>query len=579
MANDKSNPGKDGKTAQGKRPYATLDLKATEIKTEPKPAEKTPGPAPAAAYATANTGSGAAGDGAKVKADAAAASASSAQASASAAQKNPGPGDAPSAARPRPPEASPAAPAKSSGSFISHLAAGIVGGVLTLTGAQWALPQLGVDGSVSRLEGDNAALAKRLDAVEKTAATSAAAAPQVDVDGLEKRIAEVEKAAGQIPVLSENQKQLVADTKAALAGAASDAGTPELITRLGKIENQMQALTNAGANDPNAGRVEQLAALIGKVSDLETSLATQLSALRQNVAADVEARLVSATAASEAAKSGTQRIDRDVAGIKSDIANIDQRLQSLQSERDRLAAALDVTKSDTERLRGTVEHLKQDTAKPADVSAAVAPVAEKISSLEAGVERVMQAESDRRLSAERVVLALQLQNLKRALDRGQGFAAELAAVKKAAGPAFDFTALEKLQDTGVPSVAELTAAFREGANRAIDADSEAEDATVVDRLLAGAKSVVRVRKINHEPDDKSTEAVIGRMETALNDGRFEAVLQEAKDLSPKAQDASRSLLDKIAARASIDAAIAKLEDQLKASLVSGTPGKDPNSAP
>lgn len=87
MANDKSNPGKDGKTAQGKRPYATLDLKATEIKTEPKPAEKTPGPAPAAAYATANTGSGAAGDGAKVKADAAAASASSAQASASAAQK------------------------------------------------------------------------------------------------------------------------------------------------------------------------------------------------------------------------------------------------------------------------------------------------------------------------------------------------------------------------------------------------------------------------------------------------------------------------------------------------------------
>jgi len=127
-----------------------------------------------------------------------------------------------------------------------------------------------------------------------------------------------------------------------------------------------------------------------------------------------------------------------------------------------------------------------------------------------------------------------------------------------------------LKETGVPPLAELNKDFRVAADRAIDADAEPDNATVVDRLWAGAKSVVRVRRVDLKPDDKSAEATVGRMQVALNDGRLPDVLEAAKDLSPKAQDAVRPFLDKVSARVSVDTALANLESQLKSSLATGS---------
>ena len=139
-------------------------------------------------------------------------------------------------------------------------------------------------------------------------------------------------------------------------------------------------------------------------------------------------------------------------------------------------------------------------------------------------------------------------------------------MKKVAGSQFDLSALEKLQETGVPTLPELTKEFRTAADKAIDADSEPEDASVVDRLWAGAKSVVRVRRIDLKSDDKSTEAVIGRMQVALAGGRLADVVDQAKELSPKAHDAMQPFLEKVAARVSVEAALQNLNSQLKSSI-------------
>lgn len=168
--------------------------------------------------------------------------------------------------------------------------------------------------------------------------------------------------------------------------------------------------------------------------------------------------------------------------------------------------------------------------------------------------------------------------MQRALDSGRNFSAQLADVKKVAGNQLDLSALEKLQDTGVPTLAELTKDFRTAADKAIDADSEPADASVMDRLWAGAKSVVRVRRIDLKADDKSTEAVVGRMQVALNDGRLEDVLEAAKELSPKAQDAIQPFLEKVEARVSVDTALANLDSQLKSSIA-GSPPQPPKPAP
>lgn len=588
-------------TQPGRRPYATLDLKATEIKVtsigdktksftaamtrdqatpEPAPSrDSVPRPTPAGSYATTDT----------MRIDTAAAAKPDAKPQTAASAPASRPTAAASAPATKTSSVSTPAPGapvekivvQKRGGFFSHMAAGLIGGVLALAGSDWALPQLGLPGFDMRLGNsslgvDTTALDQRLKALEKKPAANGDSGKALAA--LEERLASFEKTAQTIPALSENQSRFVAETKAALAASESNKGTPEQLERLGKVETQLKALNDAGANDPSAGRLAQLAALTGKVADLETSLGTQLTALRKSVADDVDGRILAVTEASEAAKSGTQRIDKDVAGVRSDAIRSAERLQAMKADNDRLAENLKLAQEETAAIKSALDTLKGASAKPADIAAAVSPVSEKLALLDRSVQDVLKAEADRRTNAERVLLSLELQNLKRALERGQKFGAELDEVQKAAGNKIDLTPLAKFKDQGVPGLGDLTRDFRVTANAAIDAETEPAGAGVVERLIAGAKSVVRVRKVDHNPDDKSAEAIVSRMETALKEARLVDVLSEGKALSPKAQDAARPFLDKVAARVSVDTAVASLETQLKSSF-GGAPAETPKSAP
>lgn len=540
MADKNDDPIKAG-TSSGtsKRPHATLDLKATEINA-------TPQPAPASSYASSGTAKSDSKPQQKPT-DTEAGKASLASASTSQSKS----------------DRTMNAPERKRGGFFSHLAASLIGAILALAAAEWALPQLGLSGSTSRLADTATALDARVKLLEtKNAAPLSSEANEAT----ESRLAALEQTVTSIADIKDSQSRLVAETKAALASAASDAGEPEQLTRLSAVENKLKALADAGANDPNAGRLEQLAALTGKVADLETSLATQLTALRKSVAEDVEGRILSATEASEAAKSGTQRIDRDVASVKSDAVRIEERLLAMKTETDRTAAAAKLTQEQSSALKSELDGLKSSTAKPSDIAAALGPLTQKLAGLEQDLQAIVKAEGERQANSQRIVLALELQNLKRALNNGQSYSAEFEDVQKTVGSNIDLSSLAKFKDQGVPSPDELAKEFRTAAYAAIDSETEPENASVVDRLIAGAKSVVRVRKVNHTPDDKTTEAIVGRMENDLKEGRLSDALAQAQDLSPKAQDAMQPFLNMIAARISIDNAVAAIEAKLKSSL-------------
>ena len=109
--------------------------------------------------------------------------------------------------------------------------------------------------------------------------------------------------------------------------------------------------------------------------------------------------------------------------------------------------------------------------------------------------------------------------------------------------------------------------FKAAAFKMIDADEAPTDGSVINRLLAGAKSVVRVRKVSQIAGDASVEAVVARMEAALKEDRLGDVLQEAKTLPPRVQDAARDFLAKVEARNAVDGALSTVEAQLKSSLV------------
>lgn len=572
MADDTNDRRKGGPAAgapsAAKRPFATLDLKATEIKITPvqgiskspaaKAAQGTPMPqpntpqslaseirpedvpTPAPAWTYAVPGSAQSPTGRTTASSAATGTAK--------------PGEPPANVI-----------IQKRGGFFSHLAASIVGGLLATAGLYWALPQLGITLPALPQSNDTAAIAQRLQAIEKHPGNTA---------DLEARLAALEKSTSRIPALLESQTRLVADTKAALASTASDTGVPELLTRLSTLEDKLKTVQDASATGGNTGGGEQITALAGKVSELENTLATQIADAKKTLTSDVDQRLADITAATATAKSGAERFDKDIAGMRSETATLSERLAALKDENSRLAATAKLAAETSADLKSDLRAVKESAASPADLTSAVEPLNKKLAALESQVKELTEADEQRRAEAERAVFALQLQNLKRALDSGRDYAPELAAVKEATSEKFDLAPLAAHADEGVPSKTDLQKDFRTAANAAIDAEAEPADGNVVDRFLASAKSIVRVRQVDHPVDDKSTEAIVGRMQLAIDDGRFADALHEAQTLPAKAAAAAKPYVDRVAARVSIDQAIAKIEDQLKASAASDSAGQE-----
>ena len=240
MADDPKDRRSDGQSADtpsapgatstaSKRPYATLDLKATEIRITPVPdnsqsyasaatrgyamprtdkvdTEKTPRPAPPSAYGSETTVPPAS---TYIRTE----KVTDMKSAAAAATSKP-------AAPPPLPKSEPVIVQKRGG-FFSHLTAGVIGGVLALAGSEWALPQLGIVGTTSRIADDTVALGQRLQALEKKPVAAAAEGQKSDTQ-FEARLADLEKAAQKIPALTESQSRLVAETKAALASSAGE---------------------------------------------------------------------------------------------------------------------------------------------------------------------------------------------------------------------------------------------------------------------------------------------------------------------------------------------------------------------
>jgi len=588
MTSKQQGPGKDDPRNEdgpgSKRPHATLDLKAVEIK-----GTKSDDGKPSTAAATT---AGAPGTTTTGKAEEAKASTSTPPTPAqSATDSSAARSAAGSAATPASSSAKPAGPPPRSsgsgfGSFLTHTAAGILGGFLALLGADTLGPigrELGLPTGGMQWSDAANKMQQRLAALEQSLRTTAADADLVDkLAATEGRLAKLDQLEKDMSALRDENAKLAASAKAMEEQLAQQpaAGAPAVADgRIDELEQQLKALAASAERDPQPGRIPQLAAITGKVADLESTLGTQLAALRNSVTEELDKRLAATAEASESAKSGTQRIDRQLAEVRTENTRTTQRLEALKADGDRTGQTLRVLQEEAGSLRSGLDALKGDvdarlaaTAKPADVAKAVAPVAEKISSLEQNLAGIVKAEADRKTNAERILLSLELANLKRVIDRGQSYARELAEVKKTAGTAIDLSPLARYQDEGVPTLPELASSFRPIAHKMLDAADEPAEGSVIDRLLSGAKSVVRVRKVSHSADDSSPEAIVARMDAALKEARLGDVITLSKGLDAKALAPAEDWLSKVAARHAVDSALGAIEGQLKSSLAgSGTP--------
>jgi hypothetical protein len=493
MANNKEEAGKGTPrpgemSATTRRPYATIDLTASEVGGSSK--DKPPSPA-----ASAASSSSAASGKAQAEADAK---------STASQPKPPGSGASGGSSSGDPPGAKGAAPAKGmaipSTTLLSHLAAGAAGALIVVAATQFLTsgrpaPALDSGDAVRRLTDIENALGTR---------------PGAGVRG---RIEELSRTTG---ALGEAQAKLVREAKA-LEGKIS--GTqevpPEIATRLAKLE---EALGAVSAADPSA-QSPQVAALAGKLAELD-------KAVRQ---------------VSEAVRSAAARQDSE--------------LSALRTEAGRLGQRIDVVK-------GEVEERVKSAAKAADL----APLTSKLAVLERDAQTIIKSEADRAANATNILLALELANLKRAIDRGEGYAEELARAKKVAGSSVNFAPLERYMREGALPSRELARSFGKTADAMIDAESETADSSLLERMLSGARSIVRVRKVGQSNDDVSLQAIIARMEAALKDNRLTDVLEQAKKLPPKAALAGEEWIKKVEARQAVEKAIGEVETSLRSSL-------------
>lgn len=551
---DRKDPPPKGSDTGSKRPYTTLDLKATEVRT-PSSSSAQPSGETKASAATGTPASAAAKD------DQSAAAARVAAAAAAVTTPRPT-----ARAEPRTETGSSgpgSAPPSNWSAYGSHAAAGAAGGLLALIGSFLIGPSQDTRPASTDLV---QSLNTRIAALEQQAkqGQSLPAETARRLTGVESGVAQIADLNRAVTALREQQAKL-SEQAEALRSAAARSPDRETAARIDKLQEQLAALAAMAAADPqNAGRIPQLAQILGKLNDLESALTTRLASLRKDLTQDIDTKTAAVVEASEAAKSGVQRLDRDVTESRSEATRSGQRIDTLKAGTDRLDQGLRSLQTETAALKTAIDAVEGQLR---TTTSAFAPLSNKVAGIEDSLQNVVRADGDRKTAAERIVLSLELGNLKRALDRGGSYAAELDAVRKRGGTNFDLSALERYQHDGVPLEAELAREFQTVANAIIDADTEKPDASLMDRLLSGARTIVRVRKVTHAAGDTSTEAVVGRMEIALKENRLGDVLAEAGKLSARAAVPAQDWLKKVEARQAVQTSLAAVDAALKASLV------------
>ncbi|MBY0224431.1 MAG: hypothetical protein K2Q28_01325 [Hyphomicrobium sp.] len=521
-SNDKPNDKKDQPPTDPKRPHATLDLKATELKPDAgKESAKNTG--------TANAAPGPAAPASK-------------------------PSDS-KKTEPQKPATATAPAARSPSAFtrlVTHLAAGVAGGALVLFGGDRIAELTGTPTPAARLDQVATDLDKRIAALE--------AAPKSDAYDLlhsaETRLGKVDQLATDLEALRGDQTKLAEKAESLATSMGGAQGLAAVDARIAALEDQLKTLSAAAASDTGGNRISDIAAVTSRIAESEARVSAEANAIRDRLAVEIDQRLA---AREDSAKADLARLTQSVEKLKADQERLDKSVQAAQEETGRVASSIG-------DLRSTIEQQDTTFAKKDEVAAAITPVTGLISKIEGSVEGVLQKEQERQSNTERIVTALELGNLKRAIESGKDFAKELDAVNASSDGRLDLSPLEQFKTTGVPSLTDLKERARPALLAALDAGSVDPQASVWDRLLTSAKSVVRIRRIDAPEDDNGLEATIARIEKALNENRLPEVLAEIKNLPPESASKLGQWQKEVAARNSVDDAIATVENELKAAL-------------
>jgi len=172
----------------------------------------------------------------------------------------------------------------------------------------------------------------------------------------------------------------------------------------------------------------------------------------------------------------------------------------------------------------------------------------------AAAERSEKAAEKAAESADRAVrLALAATALNAAVERGDAFAAELAAVKTLGADPKLVAALEPFARSGVPTAAALARQFSVLAPALSQAAEPPTREGVLGRLQANAEKLVRIRRVDEAPGSDAA-AILARSEAKASRGDLTGTAAELAQLPPNARAPAEAWIKSVQARiAAIDA--------------------------
>jgi hypothetical protein len=330
--------------------------------------------------------------------------------------------------------------------------------------------------------------------------------------------------------------------------------TAPLVTRIATLEQQTRELANrpppAGV-DPRAlaelaARVAAAEQAMGRFAETESRLTRAEQATGR--LGELESRLAKAEQAGAAPRPAQG--DPALAGR---VAALEAALRPLADLATRLDAANAAARDAKTRADAAVE-AAQNTAAPSKeieaLTARVAALEQAAKTLQDRIAATAGADRAGRLAFTAVAL-------RGAVDRGDPFAQELAAVRPLVTDARALAPIEPFAATGVPRAAALARELSGLTGAMLSAAGSApREGGFIDRLQQNAERLVRIRPINEAPGDDAM-TVITRADVKATHGDLSGALAEIASLPPAVRAPAQGWSARVEAR---NAALAAARD-------------------
>ncbi|WP_108819199.1 phage tail protein [Pseudovibrio sp. Alg231-02] len=445
----------------------------------------------------------------------------------------------PSGKGPGGPADKPPHPPKQGAGFGAMIAAGVIG-ALIVAGAGVGLHQVGMLQMIGAGSGQNATEVQALLESSKNRYSQLSQ----EITALKDHAAGSFAAKETIQNLTDQLDAIQKETSSKLSDATAGvtAKVQEQVSTLGaEIKELNELISNGAAGD---------GAAVASMKKTQDQLVKQVADL---------------TAAS---RKNAEQVLKGMQGSLTDLQKQFQALKEAPTQLKDLSSQLAVTGSKVDEALAQIGKLTaEQKVLEGKIEALTQANAETTQQITARVDRLEKALGTAS-AQERAARAIAIASLRNAVDSGETYEAELAAVEAVLpGDAAELAPLKASAASGIPSSAALIAGFGKVARdmSAVSLTSENDD--VVDRLFSSAKSLVSVRTPT-DSDGTSSGELLGTMESRVSAGDLAGAIKAYDALPEPMQQVGAAWAEQVKARLAADELVKKITAQVLKSLVS-----------